>query len=177
MTTQSAPAIDLKKTAVVIMDFQNDILKNAADPVAVAKNAATVLAGARKAGIPVYHVQHRGGAFEADTPGAAIIDEAKPLPTEKVFVKTKTGSFSTTPLDVTLRENGIDTMVLMGVTTSGCVLSTVRWAGDIGYKFIVVKDACGDRDEEVHRVLTEKIFGRQGMVLNTKDFLGLLAKR
>ena len=86
-----------------------------------------------------------------------------------MITKTKAGSFSTTGLDVTLREKGIDTLILMGVATSGCVLSTARWATDINYKIVVVADACSDRDPEVHRVLTEKIFAR-GM-LTAQQFL------
>ena len=60
--------------------------------------------------------------------------------------------------------------MIMGVATSGCVLSATRWAADINYKVTVVKDACDDRDPEVHRVLTEKIFVRQG-VLTAEEFL------
>ena len=52
----------------------------------------------------------------------------------------------------------------MGVATSGCVLSASRWAADIGYRVVVVTDACDDRDPEVHRVLTEKVFVRQGVM-------------
>ena len=59
----------------------------------------------------------------------------------------------------------------MGVATSGCVLSSVRWATDIGYKFIVVSDACSDADLEVHRVLTEKVYPRQGTVVTTQELL------
>ena len=88
-----------------------------------------------------------------------------------VITKTKPGPFSTTTLDVTLRDLGKDTLIIMGVATSGCVLSSVRWATDIGYKFIVVSDACSDADLEVHRVLTEKVYPRQGTVVTTQELL------
>jgi nicotinamidase-related amidase len=49
---------------------------------------------------------------------------------------------------------GVDTVILMGVATSGCVLSTIRWAFDINYKPYVLADACSDPDPEVHPLLT-----------------------
>ena len=88
--------------------------------------------------------------------------------------KVKSSPFSNTAIDIMLREMGRDSLVLMGVATSGCVLSTVRWAADINYKLTVVSDACDDSDPEVHRVLTEKLFPRQGTVMTTQEFLQAL---
>ncbi len=62
-----------------------------------------------------------------------------------VITKTKPGPFSTTALDVTLRDLGKDTLIIMGVATSGCVLSSVRLATDIGYKSIVAWTSAGWR--------------------------------
>ena len=62
----------------------------------------------------------------------------------------------------------------MGVATSGCVLSAVRWATDINYRFIVVADACSDADPEVHRVLTEKVYPRQGTVMSADEILSII---
>ena len=70
-----------------------------------------------------------------------------------------------------MREMGRDSLVLMGVSTAGCVLSTIRWAADINYKVAVVSDGCDDPDPEVHRVLTEKIYPRQGPVMTAQEFL------
>jgi nicotinamidase-related amidase len=63
-----------------------------------------------------------------------------------------------------LRANGIATLVLAGIATSGVVLSTVRHAADADYKIIVVEDCCADRVAEVHRVLCEKVFARMTSV-------------
>ena len=170
MTTE-LQMLDPDRTVVLIMDFQNDIVNNVAqDPQTVIKKASQVLAGARQVGIPVIYVVHRGGRFEEQSAGAEIHPDVSPAPGERVISKTKSGPFSTTGLDIILREMGRDTLVLMGVATSGCVLSASRWAADINYKVVVVKDACDDRDPEVHRVLTEKIFARQG-VLTAEEFL------
>ena len=170
MTTQQV-ALDRDKTAVVIMDFQNRIVNSrASDPQEVVGKAAQVLGAARKAGIPVIYVVHRGRGFEEDSPDTEIHPGVAPAPGEPVLAKTRTSPFSTTNLDVMLREMGRDTLVLMGVATSGCVLSTMRWAADVNYKLAVVADACADADPEVHRVLTEKIYPRQGTVMTAQEF-------
>ena len=174
MTTE-ALTLDLARTAVLIMDYQNGIVGSVAqDPQGVVERASRVLASARQAGIPVIYIVHRGGRFEEPSEDADIHPGVAPAPGERVISKTKAGSFSTTSLDVILREMGRDTLVLMGVATSGCVLSTSRWATDVNYRVVVVKDACDDRDPEVHRVLTEKVFSRQG-VLTADEFQGAIS--
>ena len=176
--TREQVSLDPGRMAVVIMDFQNGIVSSAArDPQGTVERAASVLATARAAGAAVVHVVHRGGRFEADSPDAEIHPGVAPAEGERVISKTRAGSFSTTGLEVLLREMGRDTLVLMGVATSGCVLSTVRWGADIGYQLVVVKDACDDGDSEVHRVLTEKIFPRQATVLNTQEFVEAVGTR
>ena len=173
--TQQATSIDVNRTAVLIMDFQQRIIANVAtEPVAVVDNAARALAGARQAGIPVIYVVHRGGPFAEYAPDVELHDGVAPAEGELVITKVRPGPFSTTALDVTLREMGRDNLVIMGVATSGCVLSSVRWAVDVNYSFVVLSDACSDGDPEVHRVLTEKIYPRQGTVITTDEFLQAL---
>ena len=67
-------------------------------------------------------------------------------------------------LEMLLRANGIETLVLAGIATGGGVLSTVRHAADADYGLVVVSDCCGDRGPEVHRVLVDKVFPRQATV-------------
>ena len=173
--TQQATKIDTDRTAVLIMDFQQRIISNvASEPDAVVNNAARALAGARQAGIPVIYVVHRGGAFAEYAPDVELHEGVAPADGELVITKVRPGPFSTTALDVTLREMGCDNLVIMGVATSGCVLSSVRWAVDVNYSFIVVSDACSDGDPEVHRVLTEKVYPRQGTVMTTDELLAAI---
>lgn len=167
--------INRDRTAVLIMDFQQRIINNvASDPENVVKQASQVLEGARSAGIPVIYVVHRGGPFAEYAPDIEIHEGVAPAAGEMVITKIRPGPFSTTNLDVTLREMGRNNLVIMGVATSGCVLSCVRWAVDVNYKFTVIADACSDADPEVHRVLTEKVYPRQGAVVNTQDFLNAI---
>ena len=173
--TQQATRIDAERTAVLIMDFQQRIIANVAtEPAAVVENASRALAGARAAGIPVIYVVHRGGPFAEYAPDVELHAGVTPADGEIVITKVRPGPFSTTALDVTLREMGRDNLVIMGVATSGCVLSSVRWAVDINYSFIVLSDACSDGDPEVHRVLTEKVYPRQGTVMTTDEFLAAI---
>lgn len=183
--------IDPQITAVLTLDIQEGILGFGPGAAATAiPNAGRVAEAARKSGCLLLHV---GIGFEqgypemsADSPRFAIIKEnggfikgSKSAKTHKdvfkpgdiVLYKNRTSAFSGSSLEVILRAQGIKTLVLMGVATSGIVLSTLRQASDMDYRCIVVKDACFDRDEEVHRVLTEKVFARQATVVTTKEFL------
>ena len=85
-------------------------------------------------------------------------------------------AFAGTDLEVLLRARGIDTLLLCGIATSGVVLSTVRHAADADYRLVVVKDCCADADEEVHRVLTEKILARQAAVTTADELTAALGE-
>ena len=175
MTT--TPSLDRARMAVVIMDFQNGILTSLANGSGeVVERAASVLGAARASGVPVIYVGHRGDRAGTTSPGIDFDPGLTPREGERTITKTRAGAFSTTGLDVLLREMRKDTLVLLGVSTSGCVLSTVKWAGDVGYQMVVVKDACADNDAEVHRVLTEKLFPRQCRVLTAHEFADELAR-
>jgi nicotinamidase-related amidase len=83
---------------------------------------------------------------------------------EIVVTKHRVSAFAGTDLDLMLRANGIETLILTGITTSGVVLSTLRHAADADYRLLVVGDCCSDGDEEAHRVLLEKVFPRQATI-------------
>ncbi len=188
--------IDKARTAVVIMDYQNDIVgmvpPEQQGP--LLQRARQVLDRSRQAGVPVFYVVVRfrdgypevsprnktfsgisqSGRMREGTPGAEIQADVAPQPGEVVVTKRRVGAFSTTDLAPLLRARDIDTVVLMGIVTSGCVLSTVRWAADADYSVVVLSDGCGDRDDEVHRLLMEKIFPRQATVVTTQEFINAL---
>ena len=109
-----------------------------------------------------------------EAPETAIHDAVAPQPGDLVVRKTRVGAFSTTDLDQRLRDLEIDTLILAGITTSGVVLSTVREAADRDYRLYVLKDASLDREQEVHDLLTGKIFPRQAYVISIADLSPLL---
>jgi nicotinamidase-related amidase len=164
--------LDPRRTVVLVMDFQTNIVDGVAlDPRGVVERAARALAGARQAELPIIYLVHRGGRYGVEGTAAEICPGVAPEPGERVITKFRAGSFSTTGLDALLREERRDTLVLLGVATSGCVLSTARWGAELRYQLIVLADACDDRDAEVHRVLTEKVFPRQATVVSVDEFL------
>jgi nicotinamidase-related amidase len=93
---------------------------------------------------------------------------------EIVVIKHRVGAFFATDLDMILRANEIDTLVLCGIATSGVVLSTLRHAADADYRIVVLRDCCSDADPEVHACPLNKVFPRQATVVASGSFLAAL---
>jgi len=83
-------------------------------------------------------------------PGHDIIADLYPQPGEPVIDKPGKGAFYQTDLDLMLRNRGIDTLLVCGVTTEVCVNTTVREANDRGYRCIVLADCCASYFPEFH---------------------------
>ena len=77
--------------------------------------------------------------------------EYAPRRTDIVILKNKPSAFFETPLESFLRYDGIDTVVMVGVSTSGCVRAAATDAFSHNFRVIVVEEACGDRAESAHR--------------------------
>jgi len=168
-------SIDRGKTVILIMDYQNRQLSSFSEEFQkeILRRANAVLAKGRLEGIRVIYIEVVRGER---TPEIEIHPAINPKSGETVLTKRRVGPFSTTNLDEVLKKQGIDTLVLMGISTSGCVLSTVRCAADMDYKLVVLSDCCADRDDEVQRVLMEKLFPRQAIVVTSHQFFQALGK-
>lgn len=81
---------------------------------------------------------------------AEILDELRPRPGEIVLSKTCGGAFNGTNIDTVLHNLGVDTLVVCGVVTNGCVENAVRDASDRGYRTILVEDACAALTPALH---------------------------
>ncbi|WP_194818190.1 isochorismatase family protein [Nocardia sp. XZ_19_385] len=129
--------------------------------------AATVVHQAREAGYPVLftRVSYRPGTsegglfrrkvptldvFEEGNPLADFLEDPAPLPGESVITKQYPSAFHGTALAANLTAAGIDTLLITGLTTSGCVRATATDALQHGFRPLVVADACGDRDPRLH---------------------------
>lgn len=83
-------------------------------------------------------------------PGNAFVEEVQPLPGETVIDKASFGAFYNTRLDDLLRHDGIDHIIICGITTQCCVHSTLREAVDRGYWCLTVADCCAALDPGMH---------------------------
>lgn len=188
-------SIDPNTTALLVMDFQTLIVDGyAADKDELLLRAATLLEAARAVRMTVIYVVvgfrpgfpevsdrnmsfraiKGSGRFGVGDPSTEIHPALAPKPGEIVVTKHRVGAFAGTDLDMILRANGIETLLLTGIATSGVVLSTLRHAADADYSLLVVKDCCSDKDPEVHRVLTEKVFPRQAIVASADEIVASL---
>jgi nicotinamidase-related amidase len=109
------------------------------------------------------------GRFVEGSAGTEVHAAVAPKPGEVVVTKRRFNAFFGTDLDMILRANSIETLVLAGIATSGVVLSTARHAADADYRVVIVEDCCADRDAEVHRVLMGKVFARWAAVVKSAD--------
>jgi nicotinamidase-related amidase len=117
-------------------------------------NAAKLLAAWRESRRPVFHVQHRsttpGSPLRPGQPGCDHKPEVKPLPGEPVIGKNVNSAFIGTDLEAQLRKQGVDTLVIAGLTTAHCVSTTTRMAGNLGFRAFLVADACATNARTGH---------------------------
>jgi nicotinamidase-related amidase len=160
-----------QKPALLLIDFAKAyITKDCglyAGVEASAKSAIKLLNAAREASIMIIFTRvefTRGGAdggvffrkvpalknFEKGNPMAEFVEGLEPRPEEIVITKQYASAFFGTNLASTLSAAGIDTLLISGWSTSGCVRASTLDACQSGFVPIVVKEAVGDRDERPH---------------------------
>jgi nicotinamidase-related amidase len=109
--------------------------------------------------------------------GHGIVDELTPLPGEPVLDKPGKGSFYATDLELMLRNRGIKTLIVTGVTTEVCVQTTVREANDRGFECIVLEDCVGSYFPEFQEAALNMIKAQGGIfgwVSHSKHVLPVL---
>ena len=187
-------ALDPKRTALLVMDFQLGITQRLPDTEPLIERVRTAIADARAHGVTIGYVRVAfteedwaaipGTAMFAsvgqnrlmhhEDPSTAIHDALAPEAGDIVVRKTRVGAMLTTDLDRQLRDRGIDTLVLSGLSTSGVVLSTVIEATDRDYKLYVLSDGTDDPDTEARDFLLGKVFPRRAEVIDTGTLRALL---
>lgn len=123
--------------------------------------------------IPLLGVVAQQGSLLNNTPATEVIDELKPEANDWNIANPKVSAFASSDLDERLRSAGIDTVVIFGVATNISVESTGRSAGDLGYRVIVVEDACAAADQATHDA-TIASFGLLGEVASADDVIAAL---
>jgi nicotinamidase-related amidase len=106
--------------------------------------------------------------------GAQIIDELPPHEGEHLVVKKGFGGFSNTPLDTVLRNLGVSTCFVSGVTTCVCVSSTVRGGVEYNYRMILVSDAVAEVDRVTHEAELKTMARIFADVKTTNEVVGML---
>jgi nicotinamidase-related amidase len=178
-------------TALLIMDVQAGIVGMLPDSKTILDSVAKAIANARAKKIPVIYVVvgFRPGGPEISMNNKSfggmkermaamnmeefmkVHPDVAPAAGEVVVTKRRVSAFTGSDLEVVLRASGITHIVLTGISTSGVVLSTIREAADKDYRITVLSDCCADGDEEVHRVLTTKVYPRQADVLTSAEWM------
>ena len=120
-----------------------------------------------------------GGMFYRKLPALAVFDEGSPLgrwasgieprDDEMVVTKQYPSAFFGTGLETELEKLGVDTLIITGVTTSGCVRATCVDAMGYGFAPIIVRDACGDRHDTPHEANLFDMQAKYGDVVDSGD--------
>lgn len=147
---------------------------------------ADLLAAWRESGRPVIHVQHLSlepqSPLREDAPGHVFKIESRPNAGEPVFQKHVNSAFIGTDLEAHLRANGIEALVVAGITTDHCVSTSIRMAGNLGFKVTVVDDATATFERTgpdgtyysadlMHRVELASLNGEFATVQSTQEIL------
>jgi nicotinamidase-related amidase len=192
-----APTLDPATTILLLMDFQPGIVERFPQGETTMAAAARALQTARAVGMHVGYVRvgltpeeiealpehapmHAAVArsaqgIRADAPDTQVHEAIAPRDGDLVVRKPRVGAFAAPEFEPGLRERGVDTVVLTGLSTSGVVLSTLRRAADEDFRIVVLADAVWDPDAEAHRVLLENVFPKQAHVTTVDAFGDLIA--
>jgi nicotinamidase-related amidase len=189
--------LDPRRTAFIAVHYQNDVITQEgafgaffaeqAIAAGVVPTTKTLQEAARAAGstvvftpgafqprdFPLLAMVGQQGCLVDGTSAAAIVDELAPQDGDIVVTHQRVSGFVGSELDTVLRGRGVDTVVITGVATNMSVESTARSAGDLGYRTIVVSDACSAAAPEVHEASLASL-GMLGEVVTAADVLAAL---
>ena len=183
--------------ALLVLDLMAAFTTPGADfyaegAVDAAAQSVDLLAAARKAAIPIVHTRvefhasgKNGGQFVRKVPALRMLVAGEPLGAsdplvapvgdEVVIVKNYTSAFFGTPVQGMLSAKGIDTIILIGCSTSGCVRATAIDGIQHGFRVIVPRECVGDRHDGPHEANLFDINARYGDVVHRDAVIARLA--
>lgn len=153
------------------------------------ENGLALVTAWRAAGRPIIHVRHDSveprSTLRPQAPGNALRPGFEPQAGEPLVTKSVNAAFIGTDLDLRLRRLGTDTVVLFGISTDMCVSTSVRVGSNLGYRVILVEDACDCFDlpdgkggtvpaEEIHRAHVATLRHEFAAVWRTGEVLASL---
>lgn len=183
--------LDPKRTAVLVIDFQNEYFTGRMpirDRASALANTQKLLALADRTGMPVIQIQHVAPAgaavFAKDGKTVDFAPGAAPRARDIVLQKTSVSVFASTDIDAQLKKLGVDTLLITGLMTHACVAGAARDAAPLGYRVVVASDATATRDitradgtrvesAALHRAALAEIEDTFGDVMTTGQILKL----
>jgi biuret amidohydrolase len=162
-----------QRLALLVYDMQVGIVRHVPDANTFVAQVARVIEAARRAGVRVIFARHLSlpkelaGVFQLrtamawqrvqrvedvellflrDSPDFQLVPELTPLPSEAVFDKLAMSMFVGTPLEMVLRDCGVNAFAIVGAVTEIGIEPTVRHGADLGFIPVIVADACGSVD-------------------------------
>ena len=189
----------MKPTLFLVMDMMNDlvaadgfsaqtygvqvaernVLENAAQAIAAARAAGAKLGYVRVGfssdyreaplNSPIFSGARKNGIFQLGTWGTEVHPTLAPQAQDFDIVKHRVSPFYATSLEAILRANGIERVVMCGVSTNGVVHSGAREAHDRDYEVVILEDCCAGvtPDEHMHAIAC---LGRYGAIVNSAEF-------
>lgn len=193
-------AIDPKRAALLCIDLQEEHRGDSRYLVEgfgqVIANVVHLQQAARRAKIPVLHFAYivdpsadamrplhpmmadGTSAFSnAGDPLTAICHEVAPVPGEADWIKRNASTFSCADFVPRLKSLDVEWLVVVGVWTEACIAASVKDAVDLGFRVVLVKDACGSGTAAMHESAILNLANRNygGAVVDTKTVEALLA--
>jgi nicotinamidase-related amidase len=184
--------LDPRKTALVVIDLQQGIVARQTAPHApsqVIERSARLAKRLREKGGTIVYVRVDMANFlqlPVDQPprdpnapppppsASELVPEAGNQPGDVFVTKRHWGAFAGTDLEHALKQRGIDTVLLTGISTNAGVESTARQGTGLGFAFVIVEDACSAQEAEAHKFAFEKTFPRLARVRSTEEVLAAL---
>ncbi len=168
--------------------FDDPLWGNRNNPDAESKIAQLISAWREKK-LPIIHIQHcsvePNSPLRPNQPGNEFKKEAQPVDGEKQITKTVNSAFIGTGLETYLKDQGISSLVVVGLTTDHCVSTTTRMAGNLGFHVTLVSDATATFDrtghngvkysaKDMHDIHLASLNGEFCVVRSTKDVLSTI---
>jgi biuret amidohydrolase len=195
---------DPRRLALVVYDMQIGIVSQLKNGQQITEKVLRVLSAARLAGIRVFYTRHMSLPkelmgisqlrmamawqhvksidevrpwFVRDSPGFHLVPEMAPLSSEAIFDKIAMSAFEGTPLNMALRDCGMEAFAIIGIAMEIGIEPTVRHGADLGYIPVVVTDACGfGHEDAAARSVASLAFAGDALLTNVETICALFGR-